>query len=313
MASEARSSCIFCRSPLSYTSPNCYDDDYESDEDDWRNRIYDDPPVHRSCCAIAVTVAGDRGKEFLAKICNRYFRYDLFPLFDIIADSASCPNQISSGLAVALVRKINRFWQFDLPEEICLLVGRGLIHDQLHECSPLPTLWHLYSDVKEDHNLSTVLRNVKSLLAWKMTELSGSLLSVLPRHVCLIQSSELREWNTSSPRVRHIATIMVEGLSKRIVFHFNLALGQKYLVGMTINGRSLGYKGALDSDVTLECHQESKGILLPFNQWGFQEGRILDGSIPDVVATLPRTPTAFVVFCGLEDWTAVFATFDVNV
>lgn len=312
MAGHASSSCILCRVPLSYTSPPPYDDEYEGDDDDWRNIRYHDLRVHGSCLAIATTAAGDREQELFAKICNPSLRYGLFPLLATIADPASCPNQIPFNLALALVRKINRLWRFDLPEELCGFVAYELMYDQLNGYSPIPTLWHSYTRIKEQYNLSTVLRNVETLLAWKATECSGSRLSVLPHGIRLVQSGDLRDWNTSALRLRSVAEVMIDRLPECITLHFNLALEQKYLVGITVNGRSLGYKGVLDSDVTLKCTDRSKGLFLLFDQWGFQEGCMLDGSVADIVASFSCKPTAFAVLYWPEHWTTISATFDVS-
>lgn len=309
MGGEVFYSCILCRIPLSHRDG---DDEYEVDEEDWRNISYIDLHVHSSCLTIAKTAATDRQEDLFAKIRSRPFSYDLFPLLTTIAHPASNPNQICKDHALIIVRKINRFWQVRLPEEVCGFVACELMYDQLEAHSPIPTLWHLYTGIQGQCNLSTVLRNVETLLAWKSSEFFGSRLNFLPKNIRLVQCDELRAWGASALLVRRIAAVTIYGLPKRITIHFNLALKQKYLSGFTVDGRSLGYKGVSDSDVTFEVTERSKGLLLLFNQWGFQERYLLDRSVADVVASFSCEQAAFTVLYWPEHWTKIFATFDVR-
>jgi hypothetical protein len=125
MAGEVFCSCLICRIPLFYQRPipdgidQDEDDEYQSDDYDWRNIWHNDFRIHSSCLAIAIPAAADRKTELLAKLCHRSLRYDLFPLLAVIPHPAFDPNQISKNLALAVVREINTSsWRDRIPEEI---------------------------------------------------------------------------------------------------------------------------------------------------------------------------------------------------
>ncbi len=191
-------------------------------------------------------------------------------------------------------------------------IALELTNTRLGINSDIPTLWSLYAKVQEQSNLTTILQNVEIVLACRNFEFFGSRMNNLFKEASLVICDELRDRDMSPLVVRDIATVVIEGPPRQITLHFNLALQQKYLCGITVNGESVGYKGV--SDVALEVTKGSQGLLLTFNQWGFQDGRLSAGSVSDGVTLSSQKETAYAVLYWSKDSTktTVLATFDVS-
>jgi len=304
MVGEVFTSCLLCRISLSYKGL----DEDDSDEEDWRNVQDRDTGTHTSCLAIATAAAAaaDRQEELIVKLRHKGLCYDLFPLFTTITNPAADPNQVSKNIARAIVQQTNKdYWHSIFPEEICSSIAFEL-EKPLEFGSHIPTLWSIYTKIQEQSNLATILQNVNVLLKWQNNEFWGSRINAIPKESSPILCDGLRPQRANALLVQDIATAVVNGPLTQITFYFNVTSKQRYLSGINVNGKTIGYKGAI-SENTYEA-KGSQGLLLTFNQWGFQSGRTSNRALlPD------QKDTAYAVVYWPENSTEtiISAIFDV--